>query len=124
MERARWDSRPFRRYLADEGLSCDGPKKSNRMAETKRQELPVFVAGGKHKGPLISLVTRLIIVAVVTLFISVVTAILLIREGGATRNVVPVMVFAIIIPATLAVIINYLYWRPRYRGSEISKVIE
>jgi hypothetical protein len=25
------------------------------------------------------------------------------------------MVLAIIVPATLAIAINYLYWRPRYR---------
>jgi len=62
----------------------------------------------------ISLVTRLLIVAAVTVSISVVTAILLVQKFGATWNVVPVMVFAIIVPATLAIAINYLYW-PRYR---------
>ena len=53
--------------------------------------------------------------AAVTVSISVVTAILLIQKFGATWNVVPVMVLAIIVPATLAIAINYLYWRPRYR---------
>jgi len=68
-----------------------------------------------RKGHMISLVTRLLIVAAVTVSISAVTAILLIQKFGATWNVVPVMVFAIIVPATLAIAINYLYWRPRYR---------
>jgi hypothetical protein len=67
------------------------------------------------KGHMISFVTRLLIVAAITVSISVVTAILIIRKFGATWNVVPVMVFAIIVPATLAIAINYLYWRPRYR---------
>ena len=66
-------------------------------------------------GQMMSLVTRLLIVAAVTLSISVVTAILLIQKFGAMWNVVPVMVFAIIVPATLAIAINYLRWRPRYR---------
>jgi len=86
------------------------------MADTKRQELPIFIVGGKRKGPLISLVTRLLIVAAVTISISMVVAILLIRKFGATWNVVPVMVFTIIVPATIAVAVNYLYWRPRYRA--------
>jgi hypothetical protein len=45
------------------------------------------------KGHMISLVTRLLIVAAVTVSISVVTAILLIQKFGATWNVVPVMFF-------------------------------
>ena len=53
-----------------------------------------------RKGHMISLVTRLLIVAAVTVSISVVTAILLIQKFGATWNVVPVMVFAVIVPAT------------------------
>jgi len=69
------------------------------------------------KGHMISLVSKLLIVAAVTVSISVVTAILLVQKFGATWNVVPVMVFAIIVPATLAIAINYLYWRPRYRRS-------
>jgi uncharacterized paraquat-inducible protein A len=73
------------------------------------------------KGHKISLVSRLLIVAAVTVSISVVTAILLIQKFGATWNVVPVMVFAIIVPATLAIAINYLYWRPRYRRSTGAK---
>ena len=67
------------------------------------------------KGHMISLFARLVIVAAVTVSISVVTAILLIQKFGATWNVVPVMVSAIIVPATLAIVINYLYWRPRYK---------
>jgi uncharacterized membrane protein YgaE (UPF0421/DUF939 family) len=67
-----------------------------------------------RKGHMISLVTRLLIVAGVTVSISVVTAILLIQKFGATWPIVPVMVFAIIVPATLAMAVNYLFWRPRY----------
>jgi len=69
-----------------------------------------------RKGHMTSLVARLLIVAAVTVSISVVTAILLIQKFGATWNVVPVMAFAVIVPATLAIAINYLYWRPRYRA--------
>lgn len=61
----------------------------------------------------ISLATRLLIVAAVTVSISVVTAILLIHKSGATLNVVPLMVFVIIAPAIAT---NYLYWRPLYKG--------
>jgi len=67
-----------------------------------------------REGHMMSLVTRLLIVAVVTISVSVVTAIMLIQKFGATWNVVPVMVFAIIAPATPAIAINYLYWCPRY----------
>ena len=67
------------------------------------------------KGHMISLVTRLLIVAAVTVSISVVAAILLIQKFGMTWPIVPVMIFTIIVPATLAIAINYLYWRPRYR---------
>jgi hypothetical protein len=68
------------------------------------------------KGHMISLVTRLLIVAAVTVSISVVAAILLIQKFGMTWPIVPVMIFTIIVPATLAIAINYLYWRPRYRA--------
>jgi hypothetical protein len=56
--------------------------------------------------------------AAVTVSISVVTGTLLIQKFGATWNVVPVMVFTIIVLATLAIAINYLYWRPRYNIRE------
>jgi len=65
---------------------------------------------------MISLVTRLLIVAAVTVSISVVAAILLIQKFGMTWPIVPVMILTIIVPATLAIAINYLYWRPRYRA--------
>jgi len=65
---------------------------------------------------MISLVARLLIVAVVTVSVSVVTAILLIQNFGPTWQVFAIIVFAIIVPATLAIAINYLYWRPRYRA--------
>lgn len=86
------------------------------MTDTRRQGLPIFIVGRKHKGPLISLVARLLIVAAVTVSISVVVAILLIQKFGATWNVVPVMAFAIVVPAAFAVAVNYLYWRPKYRA--------
>lgn len=78
---------------------------------TRQNAFPVRLS----QSGMISLVTRLLIVAAVTVSISVVTAILLIQKFGTTWNVAPVMVFAIIVPATLAMAINYLYWRPRYR---------
>ena len=70
---------------------------------------------GILSSPFASTEPRLLMVAAVTVSISVVTAILLIQKFGGTWNVVPVMVFAIIVPVTLAIAINYLYWRPRYR---------
>jgi hypothetical protein len=66
---------------------------------------------------MMSLVTRLLVVAAVTVSISVATVLLLIEKFGAMWNVVPVMVFVINVPATLAMIINYLYWRPRHRAT-------
>jgi len=59
---------------------------------------------------MISLVTRLLIVAAVTVSISVVAEILLIEK----YNAVPGGGFAIIVLAALAIAISYLYWRPRY----------
>ncbi len=44
---------------------------------------------------MIGLITRLLIAASVTVSVSVVTVILLMQKFGATWNVVPVMVFAI-----------------------------
>ena len=67
------------------------------------------------KGHMISLFSRLLMVAAVTVSISVVAAILLIEKFGMTWPIVPVMIFTIIVPVTLAIAINYLYWRPRYR---------
>lgn len=114
--RAQRGLRPYGRYLADEGLSDHEPKwKLNRMADAKREELPIFIAGDRRKGPLTCLVTRLIIVAVITMSISVVTVILLIQKLGATWDVASVMVSVTIVPATIAVVVNYLYWRPGYK---------
>ena len=57
---------------------------------------------------MISLVTRLLIVAAVTMSISVVAEILLIQKFNAA----PFGGFAIIVLATLAITISYFYWRP------------
>ena len=59
---------------------------------------------------MISLVTRLLIVAAVTMSISVVAEILLTMKFNAA----PFGGFAIIVLTTLAIAISYLYWRPRY----------
>jgi uncharacterized membrane protein len=55
-------------------------------------------------------------------FVSVVVTILLTQAHGTTWtsygitwNIVPVVILTVVLPATLAVVINYLYWRPRYR---------
>ena len=64
------------------------------------------------KGHMISLDTRLLIVAAVTVSISVVAEILLIQKF----NAFPGGGFTIIVLAALAVAVNYLYWRPRYRA--------
>jgi riboflavin transporter FmnP len=59
----------------------------------------------------------LIIVAVAYLF--QVTTILLIQEHGATWDIlVPVVILGVVVPATLGVVVNYLYWLPRYRVPE------
>ena len=34
---------------------------------------------------------------------------------GITWSIVPVVLLTVVLPATLAVVINYLYWRPRNR---------
>jgi hypothetical protein len=63
------------------------------------------------------LATRLLIVAAATASLSAVTAILLVQNFGATLNAVPIMVYAITVPATLAASIHYLYWFPRHARS-------
>jgi len=66
--------------------------------------------------------SRMLIVVAVAVSVSVAATILLIQKHettwtsyGITWNVVPVMILTVVLPATLAVVINYLYWRPRYR---------
>ena len=78
------------------------------------------------KGRMISLATRMLIVATAAVFVSVVVTILLIQKHGTTWmsygitwNIVPVVALTVVLPATLAVVINYLYWRPRYRVREV-----
>jgi len=83
------------------------------MTDTKR--LPTLIVRGIHKGPMISLATRLLIVAAIVVSVSVVVAILLVQRFGATWDVVPAIALTIIAPATIAAAVNYLYWRPRYR---------
>ena len=60
---------------------------------------------------MISLVKRLSIVAAVVVSIMAVVLILLMQEGKVTWP----MVFAIIVIGIIAMVVNYLYWRPRYR---------
>jgi hypothetical protein len=73
-------------------------------------------------GHMISFVTRMFIVVAVAVSVSVAATILLIQKHGTTWmsygitwNIVPVVIFAVVLPATLGVVANYLYWRPRYR---------
>ncbi len=63
------------------------------------------------KGYMITLITRMLIVAIVTVFISVVTEILLIEKFNRSLVGGP----EIIVLTTLAIVISYLYWRPRYK---------
>jgi hypothetical protein len=79
------------------------------MASTKR--LPPFFLGGIHEGPVISLVTRVLIA--VAIDILVVTAVLLAKDG-ATLTVVPTVAFAYIVTGALVGAVDYLFWRPRY----------
>jgi len=80
------------------------------MANTKR--LPLFILNGKHKGPMISLVTRVLIVVAVNIL--VVTVILL-TKFGVTWNAVSTAVWGIPISSAIVASVNYLFWRPRYR---------
>lgn len=64
------------------------------------------------KGHMISLVTRMLIVAIVIVFLSVVTEILLIKKFNRSPMGGP----EIVVLATLAILISYLYWRPRYKA--------
>jgi len=67
------------------------------------------------KGHMISLVTRMLIVIAIAVSVSVVTAILLIQKLGVTWNSFLIIIFTVFVPATLGIVINYLYRRPRYR---------
>jgi hypothetical protein len=87
------------------------------MANIKRQKderkgnrLPLFILKGKQKGPMISLVTRLLIVA--TVYVSVVTAILILLPA---QRVTLLTVVALIIWGIVPIGVSYLFWRPRYR---------
>jgi len=58
----------------------------------------------------------MLIAVALAVSVSVVTTILLIQKHGSTWNLlVPVVIFAVVVPATLGVVANYLYWRARYR---------
>jgi hypothetical protein len=61
----------------------------------------------------VSLIARLLMVAGVTVFVSVVTEILLIQKFNAAPGGGP----AIIVLTALAVAIGYLYWRPGQKRS-------
>jgi hypothetical protein len=74
------------------------------------------------KRHMISYATRMLIVAAVAVSVSVAATILLIQKHGTTWmsygitwSIVPVVLLTVVLPATLAVVINYLYWRPRNR---------
>jgi uncharacterized membrane protein len=72
---------------------------------------------------MISFATRMLIVVIVAVSVSVVATILLVQKHGTTWtsygitwNIIPLVFFMVIVPATLGVVANYLYWRPRYRA--------
>jgi hypothetical protein len=74
------------------------------------------------KRHMISFATRMLIVVAVAVSVSVAVTILLIQKHGTTWisygvtwNIVPVVVFTVVLPATLAIAINYLYWQPRFK---------
>ena len=60
---------------------------------------------------MVGLVVRVLIVAVVTVIVSVAIEIRLIEKFNAS----PVGGPAIIVLTALAVVVSYLHWRPRYR---------
>jgi len=71
---------------------------------------------------MISFATRMFIVVAVAVSVSVAATILSIQKHGTawtpygiTWNIVSVVILTVVLPATLAVVITYLYWRPRYR---------
>ncbi len=93
------------------------------MGDSKRQKdkrkgnrLPLFILNGKQKGPMISLVTRLVIVAAVYVF--VVAVILVVRANELRSHTSPTVfgIFALWIIVPIGV--SYLYWRPRYRSQQ------
>jgi uncharacterized membrane protein len=77
----------------------------------------------KAKGHMISFTARMLIVVAVAVSVSVAVTILLVEKHGMTWksygitwNIVPVVILTVVLPATLGVAANYLYWRPRYNG--------
>ena len=75
------------------------------------------------KRRMISFATRMLIVVAVYVSVLVAVTILLIQKHGTTWtsygitwNIVPVVILTVVLPATLGVVANYLYWRPRYNG--------
>jgi hypothetical protein len=79
-----------------------------------RKKLPLFVLNGVRKGPMISLVGRLSIVAAVYVF--VVTIILLVQTNMLTSHVSPTVFGILALWIVVPVGVSYLYWRPRYRA--------
>ncbi len=78
------------------------------------------------KGHMISFATIMLIVVTVAASVSVAVTILLIQKHGTTWtsyeitwNIVPVVILTIVLPATLGIVANYLYWRPRYRVRQV-----
>ena len=75
------------------------------------------------EGHMISFATGMLIVVAVYVSVLVAVTILLIQKHGTTWtsygitwNIVPVVILTVVLPATLGVVANYLYWRPRYNG--------
>ncbi len=81
------------------------------MANRKR--LPLFFPNSKYsKGPMVSLVGRLLIVVAVYVF--VVALILLVHTNMLTLYVSPTVFGILALWIVVPVGVSYLYWRPRY----------
>jgi hypothetical protein len=73
-----------------------------------------------RKGLMISFVTRMVIIIAVAVSVSAVAAIVLVQKwemrGYPPFGTIVLAGLAIVVPATLGVALNYLYWRPRYKA--------
>ena len=87
--------------------------RKRQKVKRKGNRLPLFILNGKQKGPMVSLVTRLLIVVAVYVF--VVTMVLLLRVNEVTLTVLGFVAVWIIVPVG----VSYLYWRPRYRDAPL-----
>jgi predicted membrane chloride channel (bestrophin family) len=69
---------------------------------TNKKRLPLFIWKGMRKGPMVSLVGRLLIATVYSLVIIAVISVALGSWGPFVATPLPILA-------------SYLFWRPRYR---------